>query len=1096
MNCFSPKISRILIGVMTTAVLLTLGSTAFLTPAKARTYGPYEYTASSGKATITGYTGSGGDVVIPETLGYCTVVGIGTLAFRECTTMTSVTIPDSVTKIDTSAFARCSNLTTVTIPDSVLSLGSDAFHNCTSLSSVTIGNGVTQIPAGVFDGCSSLTSVTLGNSVTEIGNEAFRNCAKLTAMDIPEGVTRIGDEAFSGCTKLTSVDFPDSVTTIGEKAFFNCSKLNSITLSDGLTTIGSSAFCQCSNLTAVTIGSNVTSVGSSAFKDCTKLTTVNIMDGAVGISGSAFEGCTSLQYNYYDCGKYLGNESNPYTVFLDTTSETITHCEIHPQTKVLGGISFRNCASLTSVVIPDGVTAIGNQAFYGCTALTSVDMPEKLAKIESYAFDNCRNLTSIAIPDSVTEIGIYAFYQCLSLRSVTIPDGVTEIGAWTFSGCSSLCTLRIGSGVKSIGNGAFAYCKKLVSVIIPDGVESMGNNTFVDCGGMTTLTIPVSLKSVGYDSFLNCSSLNDVYYAGNETQWKKITIGNDNEALTGANIHYWHVHDFTLIPPVERPATCTGDGYTDYTCIFGERYRVILPATGHCAGENQTVIPPTCLEEGYTQSNCANCAVPIKTDYVPALDHDFSGKETVVEPTCQAGGHTIVQCIRCQEQTTKDPTPFLGHDFSGRATVIEPTCQMEGYTEIQCIRCEETKKTQITGTVPHSMTVLPAVAPTCAEFGWTIGTECRWCGLVGIVRNPVAKLEHTMQNGICVVCGESEEYVIIFLDEDGETITQSIYRYGDTVEVPADPIKAADNTYTYTFSGWDQEVLDCTGDATYTATYKATYIDYTVTFLDEDGTEIAKATYHYGDKVEIPADPAKTADNTYTYTFSGWDKEVVDCVGDATYTATYKAAYIDYTVTFLDEDGTEIAKATYHYGDKVTAPAEPSKAADNTYTYTFVGWDQEVADCTGDATYTATYKASYIEYTVKFVYEDGVLISEKAYHYGDPVEVPDDPEKAPTAEGVYTFIGWDKEITAVTGDVTYTAQFTFAQTLPDFTGDGQVTDADAIYLLRNTLFPESYPLSGNGDINCDGQITDADAIYLLRHTLFPENYPLYPKKED
>ena len=1028
MNCFSPKISRILIGVLTTAVLLILGSTAFLTPAKASTYGPYEYTASSGKATITGYTGSGGDVVIPETLGYCTVVGIGTLAFDDCTTITSITIPDTVTKIESSAFAGCSGLTEISIPDSVNSIGATVFHRCTSLTSATIGNSVRQIPYGAFYNCSNLASVTLGNNITEIGQMAFIGCAKLTAVDIPEGVTQIGDEAFSGCTKLTSVDFPDSVTTIGEKAFFNCSKLNSVTLSDGLTTIGSSAFCQCSNLTAVTIGSNVTSVGYSAFKDCTKLTTVNIMDGAVGISGSAFEGCTSLQYNYYDCGKYLGNESNPYTVFLDTTSETITHCEIHPQTKVLGGISFRNCASLTSVVIPDGVTAIGSQAFYGCIALTSVDMPEKLAKIESYAFDNCRNLTSIAIPDSVTEIGIYAFHQCLSLRSVTIPDGVTEIGAWTFSGCSSLCALRIGSGVKSIGNGAFAYCKKLVSVIIPDGVESMGNNTFVDCGGMTTLTIPVSLKSVGYDSFLNCSSLNGVYYAGNETQWKKITIGNDNEALTGANIHYGHVHDFTLIPPVERPATCTGDGYADYTCIFGERYRVIRPAFGHRAGENQTVVPPTCLEEGYTLSNCANCAEPIKTDYVPALDHDFSGKETVVEPTCQAGGHTIVQCIRCQEQTTKAPTAFLGHDFSGKETVVAPTCQTEGYTEIQCIRCEETKKTQSTGTVAHSMTVLPAEEPTCTETGYTIGTKCCWCGLVGIAQKPVAALGHTMQDGTCTVCGEIGEYLVIF--------------------------------------------------------------------KNEDGTELSKATYHYGDKVEIPADPAKTADNTYTYTFSGWDKEVVDCVGDATYTATYKAAYIDYTVTFLDEDGTEIAKATYHYGDKVTAPAEPSKAADNTYTYAFVGWDQEVVDCTGDATYTATYKASYIEYTVKFVYEDGVLISEKAYHYGDPVEVPDDPEKAPTAEGVYTFIGWDKEITAVTGDVTYTAQFAFEQTLPDFTSDGQVTDADAIYLLRHTLFPESYPLSGNGDINCDGQITDADAIYLLRHTLFPDNYPLYPKKED
>ena len=122
-------------------------------------------------------------------------------------------------------------------------------------------------------------------------------------------------------------------------------------------------------------------------------------------------------------------------------------------------------------------------------------------------------------------------------------------------------------------------------------------------------------------------------------------------------------------------------------------------------------------------------------------------------------------------------------------------------------------------------------------------------------------------------------------------------------------------------------------------------------------------TYHYGDAVTAPATPTKAADNTYTYTFKAWDAEVVNCAGDATYTATYDSAYIDYTVIFKNEDGTVLSTNTYHYGDAVTAPATPTKGSDGEYTYTFNGWDKEIVACAGDATYTATYTATEIEDT-------------------------------------------------------------------------------------------------------------------------------------
>ena len=200
------------------------------------------------------------------------------------------------------------------------------------------------------------------------------------------------------------------------------------------------------------------------------------------------------------------------------------------------------------------------------------------------------------------------------------------------------------------------------------------------------------------------------------------------------------------------------------------------------------------------------------------------------------------------------------------------------------------------------------------------------------------------------------------------------------IELPETPTKTGDERYNYVFAGWDSEVVDCVGDATYTATYTETYVEYTVIFKNADGAVLSTETYHYGDKVTVPADPTKAQDTTYTYTFAGWDREVVDCAGDAIYTATYTETYVEYTVIFKNADGTVLSTETYHYGDKVTIPADPTKAQDATYTYTFAGWDREVVDCVGDATYTATYTETYVEYTVIFKNADGTVLSTETYH--------------------------------------------------------------------------------------------------------------------
>ena len=239
-----------------------------------------------------------GEVVIPSSITVegkeYPVTSIGQDAFRECSGLTSVTIPNTVTSIGASAFAYCSRLTSVDIPNSVTSIGGAAFRNCTGLTSVTIPNSVKSIGDYAFSQCKGLTSVTIPNSVTSIGNYAFAYCSGLTSVTIPNSVTSIGDYAFRNCSGLTSITIPNSVTSIGGAAFEGCSGLTSVTIGNSVTSIGTSAFWGCSGLTSVTIPNSVTSIGEGAFFDCSGLTSVTIPNSVTSIGNHAFYGCSGL----------------------------------------------------------------------------------------------------------------------------------------------------------------------------------------------------------------------------------------------------------------------------------------------------------------------------------------------------------------------------------------------------------------------------------------------------------------------------------------------------------------------------------------------------------------------------------------------------------------------------------------------------------------------------------------------------------------------------------------------------------------------------------------------------------------------------------
>jgi len=346
-----------------------------------------------------------GAVVIPESYNNMPVTAIAKKAFSS-STITSITIPNSVTDIGDGAFKSCKNLTEITIPNSVTTLGKEAFDGCKGLTSITIGNGVTSIGEEAFDDCVGLTGVTIPDSVTSIGEQAFRGCTSLAGITIGKSVTSIGKQAFKGCKSLTGVIIPDGVTSIESGTFDGCTSLTSVTIGNGVTNIkggavfGGGAFNGCTSLTSVTIPNNVTTIGNAAFSN-TGLTSVTIPSSVINSELNAFANCKNLTAINVDAANPAYSSDNG--VWYNKNKTVLLRC---PQGKT-GAYTILN-----------GVTSIGTDAFSLCGNLTSITIPNSVTTIKRNAFSSS-GLTSITIPNSVTTIEEYVFTGCPKLTSIT-----------------------------------------------------------------------------------------------------------------------------------------------------------------------------------------------------------------------------------------------------------------------------------------------------------------------------------------------------------------------------------------------------------------------------------------------------------------------------------------------------------------------------------------------------------------------------------------------------------------------------------------------------------------------------------------------------
>lgn len=514
------------------------------------------------------------EIVIPDS-----VTTIGSYAFSGCTGLTRVVLPAGLTAIPDWCFNNCEKLPGIAIPETVTSIGSWAFCYCSELTAITLPQGLQTLGANVFLYCENLPNVDVPDTLESAGyciasdttqlrcsigssaayalskknnsfyNNGYRLCYTYADRDgsvtglvlfkyvgteaevrVPDGVTELLYLSFCSNSAVTSVILPETVVKIGEKAFSECKNLTSVTIPQGIVEIQSYAFLMSPKLTVIDIPDGLQKAARLA-EDNVQFRCSFGSSAAFALSkgGNSFcAGDFQMRYLFDDEGNRNGLRLNKY---LGTDAEVTV-----PEEVTETGSAFKDCKTVTKVVLPAGLTKLESDIFSGCTALKEIAIPEGVTSIGNGAFRDCEALTELALPQGLKKIGSNAFIGCKSLTYIEIPDGVETVEYFiaestiqlrcAIGSSAAIAVSRSNDGFYSddlylrytfdddgVQNGLtlMKYVGASSEVIVPDGVTKLQYSTFSECRQLLTrVVLPNGLLSIPESLLNNCTNLKEV----------------------------------------------------------------------------------------------------------------------------------------------------------------------------------------------------------------------------------------------------------------------------------------------------------------------------------------------------------------------------------------------------------------------------------------------------------------------------------------------------------------------------------------------------------------------------------------------------------
>ena len=460
--------------------------------------------------------------------------------------ITVVTVGSGITRIGSYVFANMDALTTVQIANTVTALGDGAFYNCGKLTNLQIPDSVTSFGNFVIGGTYGKTqweynpvekklTVTgdgaMGEPYVE-GSTTEKNASRvpwnryrdqIEEVVIEEGVVNLSTYALHGMTSLTAVTLPSTLEEIGEGSFESCTALTYICIPDSVKTIGHYAFRYCEGLRSIHIPASVISIGVRAFADCPYLHEFYFYGDAPEFENQAIMDSEYITV-YYDGSGWSDVKSLfEYLTFetwepgeYDDSGTNVSDEGIKSQTSGKYGDDIEwNYDEESAVLTLSGKGEMGDP-------ITIVTVDETTNTTTTSYSTNAvpwnpfnQQIKEVVISDGITSISRYAFWWLTQIESITIPDSVMAVGQQSFVHCSKLQTATFGGDLTTIGKEAFKDCTALKEIYISDKLTSVEDNAFT-----------------------GCETLADVYYEGSESEWEDIAIGENNEPILNATIHF------------------------------------------------------------------------------------------------------------------------------------------------------------------------------------------------------------------------------------------------------------------------------------------------------------------------------------------------------------------------------------------------------------------------------------------------------------------------------------------------------------------------------------------------------------------------------